>query len=63
MTASDSLLNTADVARILSVSPRTVQLWAKQGILPCFRVGAVVRFDPEDVRRFVEEKKTRRRAG
>ena len=57
------LLNVADVARLLSVSSRTIQLWAKQGVLPCFRLGAVVRFDPDDIRRFVEEKKTRRKAG
>jgi excisionase family DNA binding protein len=63
MIPSAPLLNVADVARLLSVSPRTVQLWAKQGVLTCFRLGAVVRFDPDDVRRFVEEKKIRRRAG
>jgi excisionase family DNA binding protein len=63
MTAVAPLLNVADVARLLSVSSRTVQLWAKQGVLTCFRFGAIVRFDPDDVRRFVEEKKTSRRAG
>ncbi len=60
MPHNTSLLTVSDVARQLSVSPRTVQSWAQRGVLVCVRVGAVVRFDPNDVAAFIEANKKRR---
>jgi excisionase family DNA binding protein len=39
------------IAEALDVHKRTVCLWAQSGIIPCIRIGGVVRFDLEDVLR------------
>lgn len=50
---TDGLLTSAQVARLLGVTPATVKRWADAGFIPCARtVGAHRRFRPEDVARF-----------
>jgi excisionase family DNA binding protein len=41
-----------DVARYLKVSRSWVYQRAKAGLLPCLRLGGLLRFDPEKVRSF-----------
>ena len=59
MVDSDSarFLTPSDVARLLRVSRWTVRRWVKAGMLPAVRLGTAanspIRFDPEDVARFV----------
>lgn len=44
-------LTKTDVARMLAVSPRTIDTWMKRGTLPYFRIGTkLVRFDEGDIR-------------
>ena len=40
-----------EVARLVSVSPRTIDNWMKDGIIPFIRIGRVVRFEEEQVRK------------
>jgi excisionase family DNA binding protein len=42
-------MKTANVARFLSVSPRTIRLWAECGELPATKVGRQWRFEREAV--------------
>src|SRR5512145_2779108 len=50
---SDGLLTSAQVARLLGVTPATVKRWADAGLVPCARtVGAHRRFRPEEIARF-----------
>lgn len=41
-----------DVARYLKVSRSWVYQRAEAGLLPCLRLGGLLRFDPENVRAF-----------
>jgi len=47
------LLTADEVAERLSVDPSTVRAWARAGDLPAYRLGRVLRFDPELVDRWL----------
>lgn len=60
MSISDSiepLLNYAETAKILRVDVRTLRTMVSDGDLPVVRFRGTVRFDPVDVRRFIESSK------
>jgi len=40
-------LTVKDVARILNCKPTTVYGWARSGVLPAYKIGGLVRFDPD----------------
>jgi predicted DNA-binding transcriptional regulator AlpA len=48
------LWDTNDVARFLKVSRSWVYHRAEAGLLPCVRIGSLLRFDPEVVRCLAE---------
>jgi excisionase family DNA binding protein len=52
--AEPLLLDSHEAARLLAVSPRTLWSMTKRGVLPAVRIGRAVRFDPADLRRFIE---------
>lgn len=52
------LITPRETAKMLSVSERTLFSWSRKGILPCVRVGRIVRYDLQDVENCV--KKNRR---
>jgi excisionase family DNA binding protein len=47
-----SLWDAGDVARYLKVSRSWVYHKAELGLLPCLRIGALLRFEPSKVREF-----------
>lgn len=47
------LWNTKDVAAFLRVSRSWVYHQAEAGLLPCMRVGSLLRYEPDAIRRFV----------
>lgn len=49
----------ADVARLLGMSRQWVYKNAELGVLPCIRLGASLRFQPAEIRRYIESQ-TRR---
>lgn len=52
------LIKIGEVAQRVGVSPSTVRLWVKQGILPCqLTPNGHRRFDVEDVAKLVEDMK------
>lgn len=53
--APDSLWTVDDVARFLRASPSWVYKAAARDAIPCVRIGAMLRFDPEALRRFVAQ--------
>lgn len=58
----EALLRTPDAARLLAISER--KLWELQnsGQIPVVRIGSRnIRFDPADLRRWIERAKRRRR--
>lgn len=42
-------LTAADLAVLLTIAKATIFKMAKQGRIPCFRIGTAVRFDPHSV--------------
>ena len=49
-----SLWTVADVAAYLRVSRSWVYHRSAAGLLPCLRVGALVRFDPDAIRAYAQ---------
>lgn len=51
------LITPADAAKALSISPRTLWGLTHRGEVPCVRIGRLVRYDPRDLTRWINEKK------
>lgn len=54
MPKPDHLWDENEVARFFSVSIHAVRKWRKDGKIGYIKVGMLVRFDPEEIRRFAE---------
>jgi len=52
MEKDDAILNSKDVARILDLSPDTVNEFARKSILPAFKKGRQWRFRRRDIATF-----------
>jgi len=53
------LMMTEEVAEMLGISPRTLEGWRLRNMGPKFvRVGANVRYDMADVKRYLTERKS-----
>lgn len=50
------LVTAEEVATLLKVSPKSIYRWAKDGLLPAFREGRLVRFRESDVEAFVKDR-------
>lgn len=58
---SHQLLLAYHVAQVLQVDESTVRRWAAEGRLPAIRLGpGAVRFDPDEIERWLEERRTGR---
>ena len=56
MTEATPLLNDTQAAEVLGLSIHTLRIWRHQSKGPSFiKLGRSVRYDPADLRRFVEE--------
>lgn len=54
-TSIESLLDSAELAALLSVPERTIAQWAYRGVGPSYvKVGRHRRYRPEDVERWLE---------
>jgi excisionase family DNA binding protein len=49
------LLNVKEGAKVLNVSEHTLRQWIHQRRIPFVKLGKAVRFDPEDLWKFIEE--------
>jgi excisionase family DNA binding protein len=52
------LLTTREATKALALSDRTIRDLIKRGELRCIRQGRAVRFDPSDLRDWIERKKS-----
>jgi excisionase family DNA binding protein len=52
----DHALTAADLARLLNVHKLTIYRLAQAGLLPCFRVGTCVRFNPRAIAAWLRER-------
>jgi excisionase family DNA binding protein len=53
----EKLLNPAEVAGLLGMSRVWVYKAVEKGMLPFFRVGDAIRFDPGEIRTYLEERR------
>jgi excisionase family DNA binding protein len=44
-----SALKVGEVAKLLEVTPQHIYGMASQGLIPSFRVGGAIRFDPQEL--------------
>lgn len=54
---SGDLIAPAELARGLKVSLSTVYCWAERGQIPHLRLGKAVRFEPESIRTWLDERR------
>jgi excisionase family DNA binding protein len=52
----DRALNAGDLSSLLNVHRLTIYRAASSGVLPCFRIGSCVRFDPRAVAAWLRER-------
>jgi excisionase family DNA binding protein len=58
----EKLLTANQVAEILSVTPRTVRDWLKEGRIPGIILpGGSIRFNPQVIESWIEKRTTRQR--
>lgn len=44
------LVDAEELSRILSINKRTIYDWALNGIIPCYRLGGLVRFSRAEIK-------------
>jgi len=52
------LLNVQEVAELIGVKPSTIYQWTSQGFIPHVKIGKLVRFNEDDVMKWVDATKT-----
>jgi excisionase family DNA binding protein len=52
------LLTALQAAKALAISPRTLWSLTDSGEIPCVRIGRAVRYDPVDLRAWIERRKS-----
>lgn len=52
------LLPPGEAAQTLSISPRTLWSLTKAGEIPCLKIGRSVRYDPVDLRNWIDARKS-----
>ena len=53
-----SLIKATEAAKVLAISPRLLWTLTNGGVIPCVRIGRSVRYDPADLRCYIESNKT-----
>ena len=57
MLRDEHLWNHVEVARYLNSTPGTIRVMCSKRQIPFLKIGRRVRFDPQSIRRWVEEKR------
>lgn len=55
--STSPLLNIKEAAQYLNLKPDTVRTMARQRRIPAFKMGHVWRFDPHEVKQWLDEKR------
>jgi len=53
VTGEDTLWDAADLACFLKCSRKTIYNRSEAGLIPCVRIGSLLRFEPETIRRWL----------
>ena len=52
------LLNVQEVAELIGVRPSTIYQWTSQGFIPHVKIGKLVRFKPDAIMKWVNERES-----
>lgn len=47
------LLSTKEISEILNVKPKTLYQWAELGQMPCIKLNGALRFDLDDIKKWI----------
>jgi excisionase family DNA binding protein len=51
------LLDIIQLAEMLNIKKKTIYEWVRQRKIPYIKLGGLIRFDPEEIEKWVESKK------
>ena len=54
---SDHLMNVREVSELLQLRPQTIYCLVMRRRIPHLKIGGALRFDPVEIRDFIEDKK------
>ncbi len=57
MKSKKQLLTPDEVAEMLHIARKTVVVMAREQRIPCIRIGRLVRFDPKDIDRWIDNQR------
>ena len=52
-----ALLTVKEVSKRLQVKPSTIYRWAEQGIIPHLKLGRLLRFDPDEIEAWIQDRR------
>ncbi len=58
---NEEFISLEEVAEQLHVTVDTVRAWVREKQLPAYRIGRAYLVKPEDLRRFIEERRTQKK--
>jgi excisionase family DNA binding protein len=58
MKGKNQLLTPEEVAEMLQIARKTVVVMAREGRIPCIRIGRFVRFDPAAIDRWLDRQRS-----
>jgi excisionase family DNA binding protein len=58
----EELISPKELSKILKVSKPWPYLMVKRGILPCYKLGGVIRFKRQDIEAYLERSRIERKA-
>jgi len=58
-----NLIDVKKVSEIISVKPSTIYQWAELGQIPCVKLNGTLRFDSEDISKWIDDCKKQPHSG
>ena len=58
MKGKKQLLTPDEVAEMLQIAHKTVVVMAREQRIPCIRIGRIVRFDPAEIDRWIDNQRS-----
>jgi len=50
------LIDIQTLSNMLSVKPKTIYDWVRKSEIPYFKIGSLIRFDPDKIKRWLTER-------
>jgi excisionase family DNA binding protein len=57
MTENKRLVDVKMLSAMISVKCKTLYDWSHKGLVPCVKLGRLLRFDPDEIERWIKSKR------